>query len=76
MKIARDMLVADEEIDTIMVVGGYRNGDFVDYADKDMSMMFNLGAGGGAIILKRGYEKIFSSAARSSPMGRCREQLA
>ncbi len=57
MKIARDMLVADEEIDTIMVVGGYRNGDFVDYADKDMSMMFNLGAGGGAIILKRGYEK-------------------
>lgn len=57
MKIARDMLVADDEIDTIMVVGGYRNGDFVDYADKDMSMMYNLGAGGGAIILKKGYGK-------------------
>jgi len=57
MKIAHDMLVADEQIDTIMVVGGYRNGDFVDYADKDMSMMYNLGAGGGAIILKKGYEK-------------------
>lgn len=57
MKIARDMLVADDEIDTIMVVGGYRNGDFVDYADKDMSMMYNLGAGGGAIILKKGYNK-------------------
>jgi hypothetical protein len=26
---------------------------FVDYTDKDMSMMYNLAAGGGAIILKK-----------------------
>ncbi|GAB6107006.1 3-oxoacyl-ACP synthase [Fusibacter bizertensis] len=57
MKMARDMLIADESIDTIMVCGGYRNGDFVDYSDKNMSMMFNLGAGGGAIILKGDYNK-------------------
>ncbi len=57
MEIAKSMLIADEDINTIMVVGGYRNGDFVDYADKDMSMMFNLGAGGGAIILKKNYGK-------------------
>ncbi len=57
LKIARDMLIADESIDTIMVCGGYRNGDFVDYADKNMSMMFNLGAGAGAIILKADYNK-------------------
>ena len=57
MEIAKDMLIADDEIDTIMVVGGYRTGDFVDYADKDMSMMFNLAAGAGAIILKKNYGK-------------------
>ena len=57
MKIARDMLIADDEIDTIMVVGGYRNGDFVDYTDKDMSMMFNLSAGGGALIMKKNYNR-------------------
>lgn len=57
MKIAKDMLMADDEIDTVMVVGGYRNGDFVDYTDKDMSMMYNLGAGAGAIILKKNYGK-------------------
>lgn len=57
MKIAHDMLIADDEIDTIMVVGGYRNGDFVDYTDKNMSMMYNLGAGGGAIILKKGVDR-------------------
>lgn len=57
MKIAKDMMMADEDINTVMVVGGYRNGDFVDYADKNMSMMYNLSAGGGAIILKKNYNK-------------------
>jgi len=53
MKIAKDMMIADDEINTVMIVGGYRNGDYVDYTDKDMSMMYNLAAGGGAIILKK-----------------------
>lgn len=57
MKIAHDMLVADDELNMVMIVGGYRNGDFVDYADKNMSMMFNLSAGGGAILLKKNYGK-------------------
>lgn len=52
IKIAKDMLVADESISTIMIVGGYRNGDFVDYTDKDMSMMYNLAAGAGALIVE------------------------
>ena len=53
MKMAKDMLIADDEINTIMIVGGYRNGDFVDYTDTDMSMMYNLSAGAGALILKK-----------------------
>jgi len=59
LKIAKDMLISDDEIDTIMIVGGYRNGDFVDFTDKHMSMMFNLSAGGGALILKKNYGKNF-----------------
>lgn len=57
MKIAKDMMLSDEGLNTAMIVGGYRNGDFVDYTDKDMSMMYNLSAGGGAIILKKNYNK-------------------
>ncbi len=57
MKMAKDMMIADEDINTVLIAGGYRNGDFVDYTDKNMSMMFNLGAGGGAIILKKNYNK-------------------
>lgn len=55
MKMAKDMLIADEEINTVMIVGGYRNGDFIDYRDPAVSFMYNLGAGAGAIILKKNY---------------------
>ncbi|MFA7075689.1 MAG: 3-oxoacyl-ACP synthase [Candidatus Izemoplasmatales bacterium] len=57
MKIAKDMLIADENINTIMIVGGYRNGDLIDYQDDDLSLMFNLGCGGAAIILKKNYKQ-------------------
>jgi len=57
MKIAKDMLLADDDINMIMVVGGYRNGDYLDYTDRNMSMMYNLGAGGGAILLKKNHGK-------------------
>jgi len=57
MKMAKDMLVADDEINVVMVVGGYRNSDFVDFTDKNMSMMYNLGAGAGALILKKNYDR-------------------
>lgn len=53
MKLGRDLIVADDDIDSVMVVGGYRNGDFVDYANPRMSMMYNLAAGACAVILER-----------------------
>jgi len=55
MKIAKDMMLADSDISTCMIVGGYRNGDFVSYTDPAMSMMYNLSAAGGALILKKNY---------------------
>ena len=57
MKMAKDMLIADDDIHTILVCGGYRNGDLIDYSDKNMSMMYNLGAGGGALLLRKNYGK-------------------
>lgn len=57
MKMAKDMMTADTEINTVLIAGGYRNGDLIDYSDPAMSMMYNLAAGGGAIILKKNYHK-------------------
>ena len=33
MKMAKDMMIADYEIETVMIVGGYRNGDFIDFKE-------------------------------------------
>ena len=57
MKMAKDMLIADDDIRSVMIVGGYRNGDFVDYANPRASMMYNLGAGGCAMILEKGLDR-------------------
>jgi len=57
LKMAKDMLSADDEIDTILIAGGYRNGDFIDYKDSGVSMMFNLGAAGGAFIVRKGMDE-------------------
>ena len=56
LKIARDMLVADPDLETALIVGGYRNGDFIDFADPTTSFMYNLGAGAGAFLVRRGHE--------------------
>ena len=57
MKMAKDMLIADDEMNMILVCGGYRNCDMIDYTDSGVSFMFNLGAGGGAILLKKNHNK-------------------
>ena len=57
MKLAKDMLIADDEINTVLVCGGYRNCDLIDYTDNGVSFMFNLAAGGGAVLLKKNYNR-------------------
>jgi len=53
MKIAKDMMFADPDINTVLIAGGYRNGDFLDYTDSSVSIMYNLAAGAGAILLRK-----------------------
>jgi 3-oxoacyl-[acyl-carrier-protein] synthase-3 len=36
-----------------MIVGGYRNGDLIDFRDSAVSFMFDLAAGAGALLLRR-----------------------
>ena len=55
MKVAKDMMIANEDINTVLICGGYRNGDHIDFKNNRVSFMFNLSAGGGAILLKKNY---------------------
>ncbi|TLS38271.1 3-oxoacyl-ACP synthase [Pseudalkalibacillus caeni] len=57
VKLAKDMMVADDSIQTVLLAGGYRNVDFINYENPRTRFMFNLAAGGGALLLQKGAGK-------------------
>ncbi|MDG5787435.1 3-oxoacyl-ACP synthase [Evansella sp. AB-P1] len=57
MKLAKSLLQTDDRIKTVLLTGGYRNGDLIDYKNPRTRFMFNLASGGGACILQKGWEK-------------------
>ncbi len=57
LKQARDLILADEEVNTVLVAGGYRNGDLIDFKNERLRFMYNLGAGGAAAVVARDAEK-------------------
>lgn len=54
MKVAKSILLADQNVKTVLLAGGYRNGDFIHYDNPRTRFMYNLSAGGGAMILQKG----------------------
>ena len=64
MEVARSLMLANEAYRTVLLVSGYRNADMIDYGVKETSFMFDLGAGGAAVVLRRDYERnvLLSSA--------------
>ncbi|MEY9977422.1 3-oxoacyl-ACP synthase [Lysinibacillus sp. RC79] len=57
LKIAKSLMASDDSIRTILLAGGYRNVDFIDYSNPRTRFMYNLAAGGGAILLQKDYDK-------------------
>lgn len=55
MKVAKSLMLTDPAIRTILIAGGYRNGDYIDYTNPRVTFMYNLGAGAGAILLKKNH---------------------
>ncbi|MCH6266044.1 3-oxoacyl-ACP synthase [Neobacillus citreus] len=57
LKVAKSMMLSDPGIRTVLLAGGYRNVDFIDYENPRTRFMYNLGAGGGAILLQKDYSE-------------------
>ena len=57
MKLAKDMMIADPEINTVLIAGGYRVCDFINLKNPRTSFIFNIGAGGGAMLLRRNWPR-------------------
>ena len=57
LKVAKSLMASDDTIQTILLAGGYRNVDFIDYSNPRTRFMYNLAAGGGAMLVQKNYEK-------------------
>jgi 3-oxoacyl-[acyl-carrier-protein] synthase-3 len=57
LKIAKDMMIADPEIDTVLIAGGYRIGDLINLKNQRTTFLFNIGAGAGALLLRRNWPR-------------------
>ncbi|MCB9640394.1 MAG: 3-oxoacyl-ACP synthase [Myxococcales bacterium] len=53
LELARGIFMTRPEVDVILVAGGYRNGDLIDFTDPNVRFMYDLAAGGGAAVIRR-----------------------
>ncbi len=53
LALARALMQTDPRVRTVLLAGGYRNGDLIDYRNPRVSFMYGLAAAGGAMVLRR-----------------------
>ena len=58
LRAARDLMIGDETVKTVLLAGGTRNIDLVDYTNPNTHFLLAASASGGAILLKRNMMKI------------------
>ncbi len=57
METAKSFILQNEEIRTVLLVSGYRNVDLINLAEPSTAFMLDIGAGGAALVLRRGYNR-------------------
>jgi 3-oxoacyl-[acyl-carrier-protein] synthase III len=57
LKLARDIIRADDSISNVLIATGYRNSDLIDYRNPRLRWMYYLAAGGAACVVQRGCPK-------------------
>ncbi len=53
MQVAKGLILGSDRIDQVLLVGGSREHDLIDYANERSRFMFSFGAGGAAALLRR-----------------------
>jgi len=57
LRVARDLMLGDASVNTVLLAGGTRNIDLVDPANRNTLFLLAASASGGAILLKRDYHE-------------------
>lgn len=53
LKLAKDAMVADPDIHRVLLVGGHRNIDMLNYANPRSRFLFNMSDAGSAVLVER-----------------------
>lgn len=57
LRIARDLMIGDPSVGTVLLAGGTRNVDLVNYANLHTRWMLPTSASGAAMVLRRGHSR-------------------
>lgn len=57
LNIAKSMMLADPNLDTVLLAAGSRENDLINFHNERSRFMFNFGSGGGAMLLRRGLDQ-------------------
>ncbi len=57
MQTAKSLMLTNDDVNTVLLVSGYRNGDLINYGETDTSFMFDIGACGAAVVLRKGFKR-------------------
>jgi 3-oxoacyl-[acyl-carrier-protein] synthase-3 len=64
LRVARDLMIGDKSVKTVLLAGGTRNIDLVDYTNPDTRFLLAASASGGALLLRRDHaENLLTRAA-------------
>lgn len=66
LDLAKSIMLTREDVKTVLLVSGYRNVDLINPANPATTFMADIGAGGAAVVLKKGLKKnlVLSSSFR------------
>jgi len=53
LDVAKSLMLTHTELNTVLLVSGYRNNDLIDLSVPETRFMLDIGAGGSAVVLKK-----------------------
>lgn len=57
LKLAKELMITNEEINTILIAGGNTNAYLINLQDPNSAFMFDMGPSGHAVIVRRNFDK-------------------
>ena len=69
LRVAHDMMCGDDSIQTVLLAGGTRNVDLVNYARTETRFLFSYSASGSAMVLQKGHarNRLLATAFHTDP---------